>query len=84
MQTNSELDRQIQWIASQPDILKIAVMPDSHPGLTVPNGLVVATSRLLYPQLVGSDIGCGYSALRFHSQHTSLDKTGLEKCSLFC
>lgn len=54
-------------------------MPDSHPGLTVPNGLVVATSRLLYPQLVGSDIGCGYSAIRFHSQHTSLDKISLEK-----
>jgi tRNA-splicing ligase RtcB len=79
MQTNAELDRQIQWIASQPDILKIAVMPDSHPGLTVPNGLAVATSTLLYPQLVGSDIGCGYSALRFDSPYTSLDKTSLEK-----
>jgi tRNA-splicing ligase RtcB len=54
-------------------------MPDSHPGPTVPNGLVAATRHLVYPQLVGSDIGCGYSALRFNSPHTALNRQDLER-----
>ena len=32
------------------------------------NGLVVATGQRLYPQAVGSDIGCGMAALRFDGQ----------------
>jgi tRNA-splicing ligase RtcB (3'-phosphate/5'-hydroxy nucleic acid ligase) len=72
------LQQQLQWIAKQPDITKIAVMPDSHPGLIVPNGLVVATRSLLYPQLIGGDIGCGYSALRFNSPYTDLNRRKLE------
>ena len=44
-------------------------LPDLHAGPTCPIGTAVATSRLLYPALVGSDIGCG---IRF--DQTSLTK----------
>lgn len=77
-QPTSILQHQLQWIAAQPDVTQIAVMPDSHPGSIVPNGLVVATRHVLYPQLVGSDIGCGYSALRFTSHHTVLQRSDFE------
>jgi tRNA-splicing ligase RtcB len=77
-QQESKLQHQLQWIAAQPDITQIAVMPDSHPGAIVPNGLVVATTNLLYPQLIGSDIGCGYSALRFDSLYTALKHSDFE------
>ena len=39
-------------------------MPDAHEGSMVPNGLVAATRELVYPELVGADLGCGFSAIR--------------------
>lgn len=47
------------------DVQRIAVMPDVHLGGDVCVGMVLATSRLLYPGAVGGDIGCGMAALRF-------------------
>ena len=47
------------------DVHHVAVMPDVHEGKEVPNGLVLATKNLIYPQAVGGDIGCGIAALRF-------------------
>jgi tRNA-splicing ligase RtcB len=41
------------------DVQQIAVMPDVHLASEVCIGVVVATSRLIYPQAVGGDIGCG-------------------------
>ena len=41
-------------------------MPDVHLSEEVCTGTVVATRRLLYPNAVGNDIGCGMAALRFH------------------
>jgi tRNA-splicing ligase RtcB len=43
-------------------------MPDVHEGAEVPNGAVVATRRLIFPALVGADIGCGLAAVRFFAQ----------------
>jgi len=43
-------------------------MPDLHLGRLTNNGMVVATADLVYPQAVGSDIGCGFSALQFNGQ----------------
>ncbi len=62
-----ELDRQIECIASLPDVRHVAVMPDVHLGKHVPNGIVVATRKLVYPELIGVDIGCGISAIRFQA-----------------
>ncbi len=40
-------------------------MPDVHLAREVCVGAVVATSRLIYPEAVGNDIGCGMAAIRF-------------------
>lgn len=69
-----------QWIAEPPhaevqqalarlrradDVVAIAVMPDVHLASEVCVGVALATTRLLYPAAVGSDIGCGMAAIGF-------------------
>ena len=46
-----------------PDVQRIAVMPDVHLANEICVGVVLATSRLIYPQAVGGDIGCGMLAV---------------------
>jgi tRNA-splicing ligase RtcB len=50
-----------------PDVQRIAVMPDVHLANDVCVGVVLATSRLIYPQAVGGDIGCGMLAVATNS-----------------
>jgi tRNA-splicing ligase RtcB (3'-phosphate/5'-hydroxy nucleic acid ligase) len=54
------------------DVQQIAVMPDVHLATDVCIGVVVATSRLIYPQAVGGDIGCGMLAVGFDVEATAL------------
>ena len=60
-----EVARAIERLRHAPDVQQMAVMPDVHLAAEVCVGLAVATSRLLYPQAVGRDIGCGMLAARF-------------------
>jgi len=41
----------------------IAIMPDAHMGFGMPIGGVLATERVIIPNAVGSDIGCGMCAV---------------------
>ncbi|MEV0214511.1 RNA ligase RtcB family protein [Micromonospora sp. NPDC050695] len=47
-----------QQVAALDGMLHVAAMPDLHPGKGAPIGAAMASS-VLYPHLVGSDIGCG-------------------------
>ena len=49
---------QCHQVAALPGMLHVAGMPDLHPGKGAPVGAAM-TSTVLYPFLVGSDIGCG-------------------------
>lgn len=49
-------------------------MPDAHESAWVPNGIVVATQGLIYPRLVGSDIGCGVAAISFEAEASQFSK----------
>ena len=49
---------QCHQVAALDGLLHVAGMPDLHPGKGAPIGAAM-TSTLLYPHLVGSDIGCG-------------------------
>lgn len=49
---------QCRQVAALDGMLHVAAMPDLHPGKGAPIGAAMA-STLLYPHLVGSDIGCG-------------------------
>jgi release factor H-coupled RctB family protein len=49
---------QCHQVAALDGMLHVAGMPDLHPGKGAPIGAAM-TSTVLYPHLVGSDIGCG-------------------------
>jgi release factor H-coupled RctB family protein len=49
---------QCHQVAALDGMLHVAGMPDLHPGKGAPIGAAM-TSTVLYPLLVGSDIGCG-------------------------
>ncbi|MCH9672196.1 MAG: RtcB family protein [Gammaproteobacteria bacterium] len=51
-------------IALEDDVRRIAVMPDVHLSKDACVGVVIATRTGIYPQAVGSDIGCGMAAAR--------------------
>lgn len=49
---------QCRQVASLDGMRHVAAMPDLHPGKGAPIGAAMA-STVLYPHLIGSDIGCG-------------------------
>jgi release factor H-coupled RctB family protein len=51
-------------------------MPDIHPGRGFPIGTSIATSGIIYPHLIGTDIGCGMSLFKTDSQ---LSKSKVDK-----
>ncbi|WP_433719614.1 RNA ligase RtcB family protein [Actinoplanes sp. CA-051413] len=54
----SDAVTQCHQVAALDGMLHVAAMPDLHPGKGAPIGAAMA-STVLYPHLVGSDIGCG-------------------------
>jgi release factor H-coupled RctB family protein len=54
----SDAVAQCHQVAAFPGMLHVAGMPDLHPGKGAPIGAAML-STVLYPHLVGSDIGCG-------------------------
>jgi tRNA-splicing ligase RtcB len=67
----------LRQIRASPDVRYMAVMPDIHRGKLVPNGLVLATRRLVYPQAVGADVGCGVLAARLGVPASALENRRL-------
>jgi len=55
---------QCHQVAVFDGMLHVAGMPDLHPGKGAPIGAAM-TSTVLYPLLVGSDIGCGIAVFPF-------------------
>jgi tRNA-splicing ligase RtcB len=55
----------------------VAVMPDCHSGFGMPIGGVLATDRVIIPNAVGVDIGCGMCAVK--TSLTEIDKDTLKK-----
>src|SRR5207344_2933053 len=54
----SDAVAQCHQVATLDGMVHVAAMPDLHPGKGAPIGAAMA-STVLYPFLVGSDIGCG-------------------------
>ena len=57
---------------SLPFVVKGALMPDAHTGYDLPIGAVVATEGVVVPSWVGSDIGCGMSAIRLNVKRDAI------------
>ena len=67
----------VERIRRAPDVRHVAIMPDVHLAKEVTVGTVMATERLLYPQAVGGDIGCGMLAVAFDARAEKLDDPAL-------
>lgn len=55
--------RQLDQVADLAGVRAVAGLPDLHPGKYGPVGCAILADRV-YPQLVGSDIGCGMGLFR--------------------
>lgn len=53
---------------------KIKVMPDVHPGKVCPIGFTMTIANTIMPALVGDDIGCGISYIKFKKTHIEFEK----------
>ncbi|MBL8877883.1 MAG: RtcB family protein [Phycisphaerales bacterium] len=71
---DSDVKAALQRIARAPDVRALAIMPDVHLAEAVCVGAIVATDRLVYPQAVGGDIGCGMTALRIDTEAASITR----------
>ena len=69
----AEVTVALQRLSRTDHAVHIAVMPDVHLANRVCNGTVLATQDWVYPEAVGSDIGCGMAAIRFDCAAELLD-----------
>ena len=69
----ADVERSIGRLRGAGDVVRVAAMPDVHLAEEVCVGVVVATTRRIYPAAVGGDIGCGMAALRFDCRADVLD-----------
>jgi tRNA-splicing ligase RtcB len=58
---------------------QIAIMPDCHQGYGMPIGGVLATKKVVIPNAVGVDIGCGMCAVKTSLKVEQLDKETFKK-----
>ncbi len=68
---------QLAAMAEMPGMLSVAGFPDLHPGKYGPVGMAALSTRL-YPQLIGTDIGCG---MGFFELDLPLRKFKIEKAA---
>ncbi|MCX4241525.1 RtcB family protein [Paraliomyxa miuraensis] len=54
---------QLRRVAGLPGCVRAVGMPDLHPGPGIPIGMVTASATHVHPTLVGSDAGCGVTAV---------------------
>lgn len=51
--------QQLQKAASLPGVKAAAGLPDLHPGKGIPVGAAFLIQNMIYPYLIGNDVGCG-------------------------
>jgi release factor H-coupled RctB family protein len=54
---------QLRRVAGLPGCVRAVGMPDLHPGPGIPIGMATASTSHVHPVLVGSDAGCGVTAV---------------------
>jgi len=54
-----EAIRQLELTAALPGMVQAVGLPDLHPGKGIPIGAAFLSDKVVYPHLVGNDIGCG-------------------------
>ena len=71
--------RQLERTAQFPGMKYVAGMPDLHPGKGTPVGAAFLADDVIYPAIVGSDIGCGMSLWQTDISTSKMRQNKLEK-----
>lgn len=78
--------RQLEITAALPGMERAVGLPDLHPGKGIPIGAAFLSKGIIYPHLVGNDIGCGMglwqtdlSASKFKLDKSVRKLTGFEE-----
>ncbi len=71
-----EAIQQLENTARLSGMVKVTGLPDLHPGRGTPIGAVFESKDMIYPHLVGNDIGCG---MMFMQTDIKLQKFKLDK-----
>lgn len=77
-----EVARFVERVRRAEDVVHVAVMPDVHLAGRACVGTVVATRRLLYPELLGSDLGCGVAAIPLGTSRALLEDPAVARRAL--
>lgn len=56
---------QLDKVSNLRDIIRVVGLPDLHAGKS-PVGIAAETKRIIYPHLIGNDIGCGMGLFETH------------------
>lgn len=67
-----EAIRQLEKISQFAGVEEVAGLPDLHQGKT-PVGTTIKTKNIIYPYLIGNDIGCGMSLFDTHIRSKNFD-----------
>lgn len=67
---------QLLTSANLPNMVNVVGMPDLHPGQGHPIGAAFLSNGMIYPSLIGSDIGCG---MGFWQTEIPLAKLSIDK-----
>ncbi|KAI1319421.1 hypothetical protein EDD11_003998 [Mortierella claussenii] len=59
-----DANAQLNRTAMLPGMLRVIGQPDLHPGNQYPIGATFITQKLIYPALIGNDIGCGMAVYK--------------------
>ena len=66
---------QLESVSNLPGIIRVVGLPDLHAG-KIPVGIAAETERIIYPHLIGNDIGCG---MGFFETHVRIHKYKQDK-----
>ncbi|KAG0255421.1 hypothetical protein DFQ27_006282 [Actinomortierella ambigua] len=59
-----EAEGQLKRVSLLPGMRRVVGQPDLHPGQATPVGATFITENLIYPALIGNDIGCGMAVYK--------------------
>lgn len=59
-----DIARRVERVRAMPGVAAMALLPDAHLAGDFCVGLAIATDDVVYPEAVGSDIGCGMATVR--------------------
>ena len=66
--------RQLQQISTLDGMIHSVGLPDIHPGKYGPVGAAYLSSGIIYPALIGNDVGCGVGLFSTHIKRKKIKK----------